>query len=278
MKYSSEGYPVYTCAEYGLSKESPYLHQHVFGRTLNSIKHCHEFYEFYVFFKGGCTQVIDDRVYANNAGTALIIKPGEAHIVASQTDEFDMHALSIYPDEMRGFLRAYGLDEDYPDGCDRLVHFSNHQSHSLQTLLRHLVAPLRPFNTEKCRIISGKLIHEYMLAGTGMKDEWYTTVYEKMSHPEMLAQGVSALLTITNLSHAQLCRNIKKELDITPQQYIKDMRLDYAFNMILGIDKSLEDVAADVGYMSYSHFCTSFKQRFEMSPADLRKKSHLYRI
>ena len=52
----------------------------------------------------------------------------------------------------------------------------------------------------------------------------------------------------------------------------------YAGDLILGTNLKCEDIAFSVGYLSFSHFSSSFKEYFGMSPMELRKNTALFKM
>ena len=85
------------------------------------------------------------------------------------------------------------------------------------------------------------------------------------------AEGVNAMVRLSGLSHAQLCRNLKKANGKTPQQMLKELRLSYAYELICSSEIPYEEIATSVGYSSFSHFSVTFKERYGITPSVLRK-------
>ena len=120
------------------------------------------------------------------------------------------------------------------------------------------------------------LLQYYLQFENGEQVDWIDRLSREMSVPENLSEGVSALQRIANLSHPQLCRVFRKTINRTPQQFVQELRLNYAYTLICNTDTSLEAIAALVGYSSFSHFCIIFKERFQQSPSGLRKSAIRY--
>lgn len=91
-----------------------------------------------------------------------------------------------------------------------------------------------------------------------------------MREPENLQNGVPALEKLTNYGRAQLCRLVKKYYKTTPHDYVKNLRMSFAYNMIRHTDTDYETIAENVGYRSFSQFYKSFKEKYSVTPAALR--------
>ena len=94
----------------------------------------------------------------------------------------------------------------------------------------------------------------------------------EMRKSSNLREGVNALERLTRYSRAQLCRLIKKYYNMTPQEYIAEIRLNFAYNMIKFSNMDYESIAEKVGYSSISHFYKKFRARYQTTPAELRKR------
>ena len=99
----------------------------------------------------------------------------------------------------------------------------------------------------------------------------FVNALNEMRKYKNLREGVSALEGLTRYSRAQLCRLIKKYYNMTPQEYIAEIRLNFAYNMIKFSNMDYASIAETVGYSSISHFYKKFRDRYEITPAELRK-------
>lgn len=88
---------------------------------------------------------------------------------------------------------------------------------------------------------------------------------------ENLRLGVSAIEKYTHYSRAQICRLVKKHYKVTPQEYVTNLRLSFAYNMIVYTINSINSIAAEVGYQSLSAFYSQFKEKYHVLPSELRK-------
>ena len=63
-----------------------------------------------------------------------------------------------------------------------------------------------------------------------------------------------------------------KEKGMSIKDYIHSMRMNEAERLMKFSDKTISDIAYEVGYNNYNHFYTQFERRFGMTPAAYRKK------
>ena len=66
-------------------------------------------------------------------------------------------------------------------------------------------------------------------------------------------------------------RIFKTIMNISPHQYLAEVRLNHAKVLLSTTDQSVTDVAFACGFNSVEHFATAYRQRFTMNPATYRK-------
>ena len=72
------------------------------------------------------------------------------------------------------------------------------------------------------------------------------------------------------LSRVQLYRKVKAITGLTPVELLRKARLERARLLIERSDKSVAEIAYEVGFTSPSYFNKCFKDEFGMSPGTLR--------
>lgn len=79
------------------------------------------------------------------------------------------------------------------------------------------------------------------------------------------------LANIGMLSENHLLRNFNQIFDVTPFQYISKKRIQEAKRQILETNKTIKEIAFDIGYLSFGNFSSYFKNIEGQSPSSLRK-------
>ena len=78
------------------------------------------------------------------------------------------------------------------------------------------------------------------------------------------------LATYVGLSRRQLQRLFRKYLRCSPSQYYLQQRLERARQLLLQTDLSIVEIAAQTGFVSSSHFSTTYKDRYGNTPSTER--------
>ena len=74
-----------------------------------------------------------------------------------------------------------------------------------------------------------------------------------------------------NLSRVQLYRKVKAVTGSTPIELLRAARLNRAYQLLLTTDKSVSEVAYQVGFTAPSYFTKCFKDEYGMLPGDIKK-------
>ena len=83
--------------------------------------------------------------------------------------------------------------------------------------------------------------------------------------------SVEDLAADMNLSRVQLYRKVKSYTGSTPVELVRTARLNQGYQLLLTTDKSVSEVAYQVGFSAPSYFTKCFKEEYGLLPGDLRK-------
>lgn len=76
--------------------------------------------------------------------------------------------------------------------------------------------------------------------------------------------GISVLAHNLNMSEANFCQSFKKIMGITPKEYITNLKLTKAKDMLK--NQNVTEVAHDLGYENISHFIALFRNKYGITP------------
>ena len=78
------------------------------------------------------------------------------------------------------------------------------------------------------------------------------------------------LARLTNLSTSTFKREFKKIYDDTPANYLKNIRLDRAAELLTISDERITNISFNCGFSNLAHFSKCFHQKFNVSPTTYR--------
>lgn len=264
-------------AEKWIGEGRQFIYSHALNRRLNPEEHCHDFFEIIYLFSGYGEHRVNGSIQRMQAGDVCFLRPGDAHLFVEQSSQLELFSISAMPGEILRFVEAYHLREDLIDGvAPPMFHMDGVQT----TGILKLFARLGRLSVERerdalLRVILGMTMDCYTLLKLDQERDWFQSILFHMRKPENLQEGVPAMMRIANLSHAQLCRTMRKRGLQPPKVYIKELRLSTAYEMIQNTSISYEDIALSVGYASVSHFSAAFRARYGMPPGAMRRKTQL---
>ncbi|WP_067981970.1 AraC family transcriptional regulator [Neptuniibacter pectenicola] len=87
--------------------------------------------------------------------------------------------------------------------------------------------------------------------------------HERVSHTQLAA--------IANLSARQLSELFRRQLGMTPQQYLTEKRMQQAWRLLERGELSIQKIADQVGYRSAASFSDRFRKHFDHPPSYFRQ-------
>lgn len=95
---------------------------------------------------------------------------------------------------------------------------------------------------------------------------WMFLLMNQMNKPENFIQGLPLMKTLAHISQEHLTRAFRKYLNVTPTQYINDLRLTYAAGLLTKSSHDITEICFLCGFNNLSHFYHQFKKKFGCSP------------
>ena len=241
------------------------------GRTLSPVVHRHDFYEMIFILSGECVHLRNDVPQTCTGGTFFVLVPGDMHSFCSQKEKTNVIALSVRAEEMQNFLTAYSLDNS--DFC-RPFRIPPDLRQTLETLGN--LSLFDPYKASVYKCIMGiafTQIMETQARFTRNLPADFEEAISKINRLENAAEGVDAFARLAGYSHTQLWRLTKKYLGVSPSEYICNIRMRYAYELIAYGNAPFEEIANEVGFSSFSHFIQLIRKHFGMSPVEIRNEA-----
>ncbi|MCL2013821.1 MAG: AraC family transcriptional regulator [Oscillospiraceae bacterium] len=84
--------------------------------------------------------------------------------------------------------------------------------------------------------------------------------------------SVNDIAKYFNVSRSQFYRLFKNKLNISPSEYLSDMKLSKACFYLESSDMTVYNICTAVGYSDAAHFCKRFKKKYSITPLEYRQK------
>ena len=257
------------------------LMQFHFIAQAETATHYHQNPEMFYVLRGNLDIKIDEKVYKMSSGDIVLINANKRHTVIGNDEllgarfEIDFHLLAEYMGSMQLLFWCNTV-------ADR-----NHAYSKLRRLLDRILT--RYFEKEeKSALYLNALYFEtlYVLTSNFLvkaddirlnledsQDRMRVRQIQNYVQANYQSQiSLNDLADRLYLSNAYLSKYIKKNLGMTFMEYLNNVRLFHAVDELMYSDKNLTHIAYDNGFPTSASFTKVFRDVYNESPSEYRKK------
>ena len=257
-----------------------FLCRFIDSKTEREILHTHEFYEIFLNQTNNLTHHINGRTVQLKAGELVFIRPHDEHF-CTHDQPYSFINLAFSRDLAHSLFQYLG--NEFPSRlllksktCPSVI-LSDCERSNVENMLQTLNI-IAPGKTKKkriqCKIILAEIFGNYFIdysqEASDDRPAWFVDVCNQMHNKDNFTEGADAMVRISNKTYAHLCRLIKKYYNKTMSEYINDIRLNYAVNLLIQTNMSITDIAYECGFSSQNWFNSCFKQKYKISPHAMR--------
>lgn len=102
---------------------------------------------------------------------------------------------------------------------------------------------------------------------------WFSEFLSNFNKIEYMRAGLSEIVSCSNYDKKYLCNVFKKYIGVTMTEYLNNIRLNYAVGLLRNTNKTISDIALELGFSSVSYFNVIFKKRYGVAPKEIRKSN-----
>lgn len=243
--------------------------------------HYHNAYEIYYLLYGQRKILVQDRIYEINAGDIMLFKPNVFHRSISMGHhkrlniEFTMKFMNKYfsPITCSQILKCF--DKEY-------IRVDDTKQQKLEDLL---------FETEKIYMTDDrfyivfaqilKLLCELSEQDAGSVNELskssqkLTPIIEYINSNYTSIENIDEIAEQCYINKSYMCRLFKKEMGITLIQYINNIKIQQACELLRNTDMTLTDIGTKCGFSNASYFSAQFKKELSITPSEFRRKINI---
>ncbi len=257
------------------------LMQFHFIAQAETATHYHQNPEMFYVLRGNLDIKIDEKLYKMSSGDIVMINANKRHTVIGNDEllgarfEIDFHLLAEYMGSMQLLFWCNTV-------ADR-----NHAYSKLRRLLDRILT--RYFEKEeKSALYLNALYFEtlYVLTSNFLvkaddvrlnledsQDRMRVRQIQNYVQANYQSQiSLNDLADRLYLSNAYLSKYIKKNLGMTFMEYLNNVRLFHAVDELMYSDKNLTHIAYDNGFPTSASFTKAFRDVYNESPSEYRKK------
>ncbi len=249
--------------------------------------HMHDFFEICLALGGNSVHHTDKGAVEASKGSLFIIPPGILHGF-EKCQNNDAHVINLF--FHRSFFVRYRTDlssvKSYPalfTSNSTVDMFLSEEDFNFLSPIALFLAKNNTYRTQPgvflnslglmfitalCNLYSKK--HE--IGSVNIKDSVVMNCIEYMN--DNISENITAeqLCNMAFCSGATLRRDFEALLGMSPLQYLQQLRLQKAIELLQCTDMALCDVAQQCGYYDSAHFSKKFRSHMGLSPKEYRKK------
>ncbi|GAA4165889.1 helix-turn-helix domain-containing protein [Chryseobacterium ginsenosidimutans] len=226
--------------------------------------------------------------YDYQEGTLVCVAPGQIMQVHARTETVAPKgwALVFHPDLIKGTLLGKHIQEYnfFSYDSNEALHLSEKEKHIVMDCFLKIQDELEQNIDKHSKTLIASNIELFLNYCTRFYDRQFITrdnankgILERFENilnnyfssdkPQKIGlPSVAWCAEEMNLSANYFGDLIKKETGISSQEYIQSKVIDIAKEMIFDVDKSISEIAYDLGFKYPQHFTRLFKQRVGISP------------
>lgn len=257
--------------------------------------HNHDFTELVIVFSGSGLHTINDEEYIIKGGDVFVINPPVSHSYSEtgSTEQvniiFDPEILNIPEHDLRKISGYHSLFLLEPKLRKSHEFKSRIQvTYESQSIIRSLVRKLqeeldakRPGYQSLATACLTELLVTICRNVVGVKEKQYQSVYEFGKVLSYLEQNyakpisLAELAKLANMSKRSFQRQFKEALNMSPIDYLLDLRLQHAERMLNQTQKSISEIAFACGFSDSNYFTRQFRNKMGIPPTAFRKQGTL---
>lgn len=135
--------------------------------------------------------------------------------------------------------------------------------------IKALWAPDSGIKNDRKDIAEGKTAPQPSDIDNDFYSRFATLVNQEMGDPDLNIDTLAAKL---GLGRSQFYRKIKALTNYSPVELLRKMRLTKAREMLAATDKSISEIAYEVGFSAPAYFTRVFREMFDESPSEMRSR------
>jgi len=225
----------------------------------------------------------DNKTHELTARTAIFLQQGlNLHSdYVKMTENLKAYLIFFTDDVLTDFISAKNTSEintgELPEllkiQCDSLIEV---YFNSIQLLKKHgcnTTALVRIKLLEFLHLLSlyDKRIFQAAFQSKQVTSSPKRNLTRLLNNSDTLKLSISDLANLSGRSTSSFTRDFKAIYDIPPKQWLKNKRLDRAYEQLTKTELTVTQVAADLGYENVSHFIKSFKEKYKITPKQLKQ-------
>lgn len=242
------------------------------------LPHRHTFFEFSICISGQVKNCINGVDYEITKGTVVLLRPQDEHCFIS-TDGHISRDVYVSTELLKSVCDCIDPDLFQKIQDEPMAMFFKISDYDLQMLENKLNVfnGVRDLSLQQSRAAHINAVTElFTLWQQSLRPQkklpnWIISLTKQLNNAGFKKKSLDEIIQATHYSHGYVCREFKKYMGVTLQEYISSVKFSYAIALLQAQENTIEQIAFKLNYSSASIFIAAFKRKYGLSPAQWRK-------
>lgn len=270
------------------------LHVYWSEPQVDTTKHQHSFTELILILKGNSVHHYNKTAQPVTQGDVLVIPPGVVHFYRNSSEDFSLVNIIFLSDQLPiplidvallpGFDAVFYGKGPEPGVCP-FVHLPDEDF----ILLKELAVMLRKEDQNRTSGYRFSMLGIFMMILSRLAKVFS---HDQARNPQIFLHinGVISYLNrhfkencsladlchAAGMSRATLQRNFLNATGTSPKQYQLQLRIAEATTLLRTSDKTMDEIAIELGFGNRNYFSRQFRKITGQSPAQVRRKKESF--
>ena len=242
--------------------------------------HSHAFFEFTICLNGEYRNYINGECYTIERGRIILLRPMDEHYFEADTPHVSRD-IYVTTDVMKDLCdtisptlfeqlinQPLAIDFSIPD-------FEMQMLESKMSYLNVCDGKTDLQLKARHRNVIMSLLDLWIsnIKETADTPQWLSLLVSRLNTESFINKNIEEIIASTNYSHGYVCREFKRFMGKTLQDYLAETRFSYAISLLSNNETSVAQVAEKMGYTATSNFIIAFKNKYGITPAQWRKEN-----
>ncbi|MBP3581065.1 MAG: helix-turn-helix domain-containing protein [Clostridia bacterium] len=265
-----------------VDEESGCLIRHVKSETEFFRPHYHDYFEVFLTLGGSATHYINDSFFPVTRGYLIFIRDRDVHDYMCSDNGFEFINLTFTLQTLEELflylgsgIDKKGLLESQNPPMVMLSESETERLHMRLAELNALSSSNKAMLKTKMRSLIAEIFTTYFITLPQENSKipfWLESAYEKMKMPKNFIKGKAKFYELCGRTREHASRSLSKYYGVTISDYVNDLRLCYAANLLSESNLSATDVCYECGFKNLSWFYVEFQKKFGVSPGKYKKR------
>jgi len=263
-----------------IDKENGFTCGLVDVRNEVSRPHSHDYYEFLLIINGVACHIINSKKQVLSEGNLLFIRDFDIHCFEKEKDAVFKYIYIALSKKLFSSILDY-MGDDFPikellesDAPPMLALTASERESIVSIVSRLDQTNDKPSSRLKIKTLLAELFVRFFADYENKSSDipaWLENTCEKMKAPANFIAGNKKMLEISGKSREHLTRTMKKYLDMSPNEYVTNLRLDYCIHLLTQTSLPIIDICYACGFENLSWFYKVFEKKYVTTPLKYRK-------